>query len=223
MMSAVTHHCASCGNDLPAGARFCASCGARAAPIGRRVTWSRSERHYFGVIPGRSIAAAARTRIGRLLVVARSRLSLAITIVSTRLQAAIERYRLRRRVSQLGRERLRYLQALGDAVYRDDRRLAASTRRQIDELDRTTAVMKEEIKGVDRWAEERIAHARMEGGPTNVVEPEPSPDAPEPPIVPEPQPVPSDPPGPVIVPEPEPVPHEPPGPVIVPEPQQPTK
>src|SRR5262249_53900026 len=156
-------------NDLPAGARFCASCGARAAPIGRRVTWSRSERHYFGVIPGRSIAAAARTRIGRLLVVTRSRLSLAFTIVSTRLQAASERYRLRRRLAQLGRERLRHLQALGDAVYRDDRRLAASTRRQIDELDRTMAVMKEEIKRVDRWAEERIAHARIEGGPTNVV------------------------------------------------------
>jgi hypothetical protein len=43
----------------------------------------------------------------------------------------------------------------------------------------------------------------------------------QPPLVPEPGPVPSDPPGPVIVPEPEPVPHEPPGPVIVPEPQPP--
>ncbi len=44
---------------------------------------------------------------------------------------------------------------------------------------------------------------------------------PEPPLVPEPAPAPSEPPGPVIVPEPEPVPHEPPGPVIVPEPQAP--
>ncbi len=41
------------------------------------------------------------------------------------------------------------------------------------------------------------------------------------PLVPEPEPVPSDPPGPVIVPEPQPVPHVPPGPVVVPEPQPP--
>jgi len=65
----------------------------------------------------------------------------------------------------------------------------------------------------ERRANEQVAQARLEGGRTNVVEPEP---------IPEPMPVPSEPPGPVIVPEPEPVPHEQPGPVIVPEPQPPT-
>jgi hypothetical protein len=220
-MSAIAHSCASCGNDLPVGARFCASCGARAAPIGEPVSWSTSERRYFGVVPGRSIAAAVRTRAGRLLGVARSRLSLALAAVSARLQARIERYRLRRRLAQLGQERARLLHALGDAVYRGDRKPAASIRKQIGELDWTMTAVTEEIERVDRWAEEQIARARMEAGPTNVVEP--SPDTPRPPIVPEPEPVPSDPPGPVIVPEPEPVPHEPPGPVIVPEPQPPSE
>jgi hypothetical protein len=74
----------------------------------------------------------------------------------------------------------------------------------------------EELQRVARRAEEQVAQARMEGGPTNIVEPEPS-------IVPEPSPVPNDPPGPVIVPEPSPVPHEPPGPVIVPEPEPPSE
>jgi hypothetical protein len=45
------------------------------------------------------------------------------------------------------------------------------------------------------------------------------PTEPQPALVPEPGPLPSDPPGPVIVPEPEPVPSDPPGPVIVPEPE----
>jgi hypothetical protein len=71
-----------------------------------------------------------------------------------------------------------------------------------------------EQQRVRRRAEDQIVQARMEAGPTNVVEPEPEP---------EPMPEPSEPPGPVIVPEPEPVPHEPPGPVVVPEPAPPSE
>jgi hypothetical protein len=142
-MSAIAHSCASCGNELPIGARFCASCGARATAVGRPVTWASAERRYFGVLP-----------------------------------------------------------------------------------DRRTGAVNEELEAVERRANEHIARARIEGGPTNIVpapEPGPTPPGdPEPPIVPEPEPVPHEPPGPVIVPEPEPVPHEPPGPVIVPEPEPPT-
>ena len=88
-------------------------------------------------------------------------------------------------------------------------------RTHLGELERRTEAVNMELENVDRYERERIAGARMEGGPTNVVEPEP-------PIVPEPEPVPHVPPGPVIVPEPEPAPHEPPGPVIVPEPEPPS-
>jgi hypothetical protein len=220
-MSAITHSCVSCGTELPVGARFCASCGARAVPVGRPVSWSSSERRYFGVVPGKRVAAAARGRAGRLLAVARSRLRLALVVVAARVTGAVERYRLRRRAAHLDDERARQLYALGDAVYRGDRRPAAHIRVRIRELDRTMEALTEELERVERSAGERIARARMEGGPTNIVEPPPG--TPEPPIVPEPEPVPHDPPGPVIVPEPEPEPHEPPGPVIVPEPQPPTE
>jgi hypothetical protein len=169
-MSAITHSCASCGTELPVGARFCASCGARAARVDRPVSWSTSER-------------------------------------------------LRHQAAQLDHDRARQLHALGVAVYRRDRNLAAHIRVGIGELDRRMEAVGDELRRVERRVEEQIARARMEGGPTNIVEP----DAPEPPIVPEPEPVPHDPPGPVIVPEPEPVPHEPPGPVIVPEPKPPTE
>jgi zinc-ribbon domain len=217
-MSAITRSCASCGTELPVGARFCASCGARAARVDRPVSWSTSERRYFGVIPGKRMAVAVRSRAGRLLAVARSRLRLALAVVASRVTAGVERYHLRRRAAQLDDERARQLHALGVAVYRGDRNLAAHIRMGIGELDRRIEAVDDELRRVERRAEEQIARARMEGGPTNIVEP----DAPETPIVPEPEPVPHDPPGPVIVPEPEPVPHEPPGPVIVPEPQPPT-
>ena len=106
------------------------------------------------------------------------------------------------------RERARALLALGDAVYRDDRGASIRVRAEVAAIERRMEALNMELSQIDRREHERIAHAQMEGQPTNVV-------------VPEPQPEPSEPPGPVIVPEPEPVPHEPPGPVIVPEPAPP--
>jgi outer membrane biosynthesis protein TonB len=225
-MSAIAHSCASCGNELPIGACFCASCGARATPVGRPVTWASAERRYFGVLPGKRTAIAARTRIGRLLAVFRSRVRLALAVAVARWTEAVERLRLKRQAAGLDRERASQLQALGEAVYRDDQERAAQLRMAIEEHDRRRAAVNEELEAVWRRTNEHIARARIEGGPTNVVpapEPGPTPPGdPEPPIVPEPEPVPHEPPGPVIVPEPEPVPHEPPGPVIVPEPEPPT-
>lgn len=220
-VSAIAHSCASCGRELPVGARFCASCGARAVSVGGPVAWSSSERCYFGVVPGKRVAAAARRRGGRMLAVLRSRLRLALVVVAARVAAGVERYRLRRQAAQLEAERARQLHALGDAVYRGDRKLAAHIRIRIGELDRRMEAVTGEVGRVDRSAQEQIARALTEGGPTDIVEPPPG--VPEPPIVPEPEPVPHHPPGPVIVPEPEPEPHEPPGPVIVPEPQPPTE
>jgi hypothetical protein len=212
-MSAIAHSCPSCGGDLPVGARFCASCGARAAATTRPVNWSTSERRYFGVVPARSLVIGARIRLHRWVAIARSTLRYAVAVVVSRSGAAAERLRLHREQSRLEQERSRHLLALGDAVYRDEREEAAHIRSRIGELDRRMEETQLELQRIESRAHEQVAQARLEGGPTNVIAPEP---------VPEPMPVPSEPPGPVIVPEPEPVPHEQPGPVIVPEPQPPT-
>ena len=208
LMSATVHSCASCGNDLPVGARFCASCGARSGPVEGPVTWSISEKRIFGVIPGATAMSAVQSRVGRWLALLRARTRYAVTVVEARVAAHIARLRLRWDLRSLEQERAKTLQALGDAVYRDDRDATRRIRSQVADVERRMEALNMELHQVDRQEHERIAHAHMEGHPTNVV-------------VPEPQPEPSEPPGPVIVPEPEPVPHEPPGPVIVPEPEPP--
>lgn len=213
LMSAIAHSCTSCGGDLPVGARFCASCGTR-TDVSGPVTWSSSERRYFGVVPARSLVIDVRTRLDRLFAIARSSIRYAVAVVVFRSAAAIERFRLQRERSRLEHERAHRLHALGDAVYRNEGEETAHVRAQIEELERTMEETQAELQRSERRATEQIALARMESGPTNVVRPEP---------VPEPMPAPSEPPGPVIVPEPEPVPHEQPGPVIVPEPQLPTE
>ena len=196
-MSAIAHNCASCGHGTAA-----------AGPV----TWSTSERHYFGIVPAKSLIRAGHTRLARFLAIVRSTINYAAAVVVSRSGAAVDEFRLRREHSRLRRERTRQIQALGEAVYRNDLEETARIRSGVDELERRMEATRTEQQRIRRRAEEQIARARMETGPTNVVEPEP---------VPEPVPEPSEPPGPVIVPEPEPVPHEPPGPVIVPEPEPP--
>jgi hypothetical protein len=168
----------------------------------------------FGVVPGASAISFVRSRGGRLLAVLQSRTRLAVTLVQSWVAAAVARLRLRWDLRSLDNERGQALRALGDAVYRDDGDEAGRIRTLIGDVDRRMEALSMELQQVDRNQQERIARARIEGSPTNVVEPEP-------PIVPEPEPVPHEPPGPVIVPEPEPEPHVPPGPVIVPEPGPP--
>jgi hypothetical protein len=221
-MSATPASCASCGADLPVGARFCASCGARTGPVGSPVTWAVAERRYFGLVPGATVFNAARGRLGRWVAVARSRIGLAYIVAAARLIEAVAWLQVRLEAARLGRARSRLLRALGDAAYRDARKDVRHIRTQIGELERRMEAVNEGLEQIRRREHERIAQARMEGGPTNIVEPEPPPSQPPGPLVPEPEPIPHDPPGPVIVPEPEPVPHEPPGPVIVPEPEPPT-
>jgi hypothetical protein len=178
------------------------------------VTWSTAERRVFGVVPGATVLRVVRRSAGRFLAIARSRTQLAVAVVESRVAVGIARLRGWWDLHGLERERAQALHALGAAVYRDDSDETGRVRARIDELERRMKAVDVQLHRIEELEHERIARARMEGSPTNVVEPEP-------PIVPEPQPVPHEPPGPVIVPEPEPVPHEPPGPVIVPEPQPP--
>jgi hypothetical protein len=163
------------------------------------VSWSIAEKRVFGVVPGATAIAVVRSRVGRLWAVLRSRIRLAIAVVESRAAAAAARFRLRRELRALEHERARQLYALGDAVYHDDRDATARIRARVGELERTMEAMQTELEQIDRDEDERIARARMEGEPTNIVQPEPMPEP-----VPEPEPVPHEPPGPVIVPEPEP-------------------
>ena len=62
-MSAIAHSCASCGSDIPAGARFCASCGARTGSAEGPVTWSISNGIGAGVIAHALLMTIAGRRV----------------------------------------------------------------------------------------------------------------------------------------------------------------
>ena len=177
LMSAIVHSCPSCGGDLPVGARFCASCGARTAAAGP-VTWSslRAPRTSAWCPRGASSPAFAPV-CDRLFAIARSSIRYAAAVVVSRSGAAVERVRLQRERSRLEHERARRLHALGDAVYRNERRRdrRISARRSGNwsaRMEETQA----ELQRIERRATEQIALARMESGPTSVVEPEPVPE-----------------------------------------------
>jgi outer membrane biosynthesis protein TonB len=84
-----------------------------------------------------------------------------------------------------------------------------SARQRLSELDQALTDKESEMTTVAATANERIQRAQLQAQPTAVVEP---------PQIPEPMPVPSEPPQPVTVPEPSPVPSEPPVPVPAPDP-----
>jgi hypothetical protein len=174
---------------------------------------------YFGVPPGRQLFRSVQSRLARIraLVAARMRLLKAVLIAQSR--EWIETLRLEREAAAAWRRREQALQALGEAVYHDGAGEAEQAKARVAELDHLLLQLGQRMREAHEERERRIERAWREEGSTAIEVPPARP--PEPPLVPEPEPVPHDPPGPVIVPEPEPVPHEPPGPVIVPEPQPP--
>jgi hypothetical protein len=139
----------------------------------------------------------------------RDRAGFAVEAVSAQSGARIELFRLRRELADLVRERGEAARALGEAVYGGAEEQAEQARNRIRELDDALAAKEGEMNTVAAEANERIERAQLQVQPTAVVEP---------PNVPEPMPVPSEPPGPVTVPEPSPVPSEPPMPVPAPDP-----
>jgi len=174
---------------------------------------------YFGVPPGRELFRTAQDRLARsrALVVARLRLLKAVLVAQSR--EWLETLRLEREAASVWRRRERALQALGEAVYHNGTVETERAKAQVAELERVLLQLGQRVREAQAQRQRRIERAWREEGPTEVGVPPVEP--PEPPLIPEPEPVPHEPPGPVIVPEPEPVPHEPPGPVIVPEPQPP--
>jgi hypothetical protein len=161
---------------------------------------------YFGVPPARQLFRRLQSRQLKAVLIAQSR-------------EWIETLRLEREAAAAWRRREQALQALGEAVYDDGAGEAEQAKARVAELDHLLLQLGQRMREAHEERQRRIERAWREEGSTAIEVPPVQP--PEPPLVPEPEPVPHEPPGPVIVPEPEPVPHEPPGPVIVPEPQPP--
>jgi hypothetical protein len=139
----------------------------------------------------------------------RARADYAVEAVSVQSSARVELFRLRRELAQLVAERAEAARALGEAVYRDADDQVKQGREWMTELDQRLADKEREMTRVAAKANERIQRAQLQVQPTEIVDP---------PQVPEPMPVPSEPPQPVTVPEPSPVPSEPPVPVPAPDP-----
>jgi hypothetical protein len=156
-------------------------------------------------LPETAVARLTSRALGEI----RDRAGFAVEAVSVHSSARVELFRLRRELSELVAQRAEAARALGEAVYggADDQVVAA--RNRMGEVDRAFADKEGEMTTVAAEANERIQRAQLQVQPTAVVEP---------PQIPEPMPVPSEPPQPVTVPEPSPVPSEPPMPVRVPDP-----
>lgn len=162
------------------------------------------------------VAAARRppeTAVARLTRLAlartRDRAGFAVEAVSVHSNARRELFRLRHELSELVAERGEAARALGEAVYGGADDQAEVARNRMSEIDEALADKERKMTTVAATANERIERAQLQVQPTAIVEP---------PQIPEPTPVPSEPAQPVTVPEPFPVPSEPPMPVPTPDP-----
>jgi len=159
-------------------------------------------------LPENAVARVSR----RVFATARDRTGFAVEAFSVHSAARKEIFRLRHELSELAAERTEAARALGEAVYGGAEDEVEAGRKRMSELDQALADKEGEMTRVAAAANERIQRAQLQVRPTEVVEP---------PDVPEPMPLPSEPPQPVTVPEPSPVPSEPPMPVPSPEPSPP--
>jgi len=159
-------------------------------------------------LPENAVARVSR----RVFATGRDRTGFAVEAFSVHSAARKEIFRLRHELSELAAERTEAACALGEAVYGGAEDEVEAGRKRMSELDQALADKEGEMTRVAAAANERIQRAQLQAQPTEVVEP---------PDVPEPIPLPSEPPQPVTVPEPSPVPSEPPMPVPSPEPSPP--
>jgi hypothetical protein len=144
------------------------------------------------------------------LTAARGRARATFTSFSAQTQARRELLALRGEVQRLESERGGRLRALGEAVYAGDEAGTEAERAALRELDDRVAAKEEQMKDVADRARERTTQARLEASSTQLLEPQPSPQEPYPPAIPEPYPPPDEgtPPTPEPVPEPYPPPDE---------------
>ena len=131
----------------------------------------------------------------------------------TRLDTALSRWRTRSRLDEISHERGPALQALGDAVWRNDAAAERDARQRLGDLDQEEKRVEEELEARLAGADERIRKARLPVQETLMV-------APNEPSAPYPPPDEGNPPQPAQVPEPYPPPDEATPPEPAPEPGQ---
>ena len=149
----------------------------------------------------------------RLAADGRAHAATAAEVWRTRLDATLTRWRTRSRLDTLEFERKPALQALGEAVWREDQDAEREARQRLVELEEEAKRAESELADRLAGADERIRKARLPVQDTLMVTPnEPSP--------PYPPPDEGNPPQPAQVPEPYPPPNEGTPPVPAPDPGQ---
>jgi hypothetical protein len=138
---------------------------------------------------------------GRLAADGRAQATTAAEVWRARLETSMTRWRTRSRLDELELRRAPLLQALGEAVHRDDKAAEDDARRQLNELDERHRQIEAELAEQESGANERILLARLPVQETLMV-------TPNEPNVPYPPPDEGDPPQPAVVPEPYPPPDE---------------
>ena len=121
-------------------------------------------------------AAVFRSRADAL----RGRAGFAAEAVIARSRAAAKVVGARRDFQRMLQRRLDLLVELGDAVYRGDEQATEAARKQLEELDRTSAQREEEIRKMWEGTRQRLTMRRLEVQPTQIVEPQPEPETPAP-------------------------------------------
>lgn len=165
---------------------------------------------FLFVAAARRLPQAAVSRLSaRAVAEVRGRTGFAAEALRVHSSTRVELFRLRREVLELLSRRAEAARELGEAVYGGADQQAEEARNRMRELDEALAAKEGEMTKVAAEARERLTQAQLQVQPTEVVEP---------PQVPEPMPVPSEPPQPITVPEPSPVPSEPPMPAPAPDP-----
>lgn len=170
-MSADETSCPGCGAVLAQDAHFCSACGRRVAPPDDPVVWTVTDRRTFGVLPGRARLRSARARFQHVVGIVRARLALAVEIVRARVEAAQARFRIRRSVAALTRERTRCVQALGEAVLRGGSREVKSAKESVAAVEAQIEAANGDRQRAEKRLRDRVERARREGGATQAAKP----------------------------------------------------
>ena len=170
-MSADEASCPGCGALLAPDAHFCSACGRRVAPADDPVMWTVTDRRTFGVLPGRARMRSARARLQHVAGVVRGRIAFAVAIVRARLEAELARFRIRRSVAELTRERTRCVQELGEAVLGGTPPDVKSAKERVADVEGRLEEANGDRQRVEARLRDRIERARREGGTTQAAEP----------------------------------------------------
>ena len=166
LMTPADSSCPACDAPLSPGARFCAACGRRVGPSSAEISWEVSDRRTFGVLPGRERFRAARIHVLRLLGVVRAWVTLVAELAKAGLEAERDRFRIRRQVSALSRERVRRIHSLGEAAFEGGESEIDAARARVVEVDDRVGELNAENRRVEQRLKRRVERARREEGKT---------------------------------------------------------